>query len=259
MRISRQSFSVAIALVLAAPVLAVGQDYFDLLEPAAAEADRSSSQTRPLPPARRQDDGGVLSTQAIEMIPAPRLIPEAIRSSEPDSPMLPEPSDESSLLSRPIGALTLDTAANPAIAAQGAKIPDKFAIKDLAREQFGSWNAPVQEASLAPARFAPNEFHFAAPAVYTRPLYFEQPNLERYGHHVADHLTQSALSAAHFFATVPVLPYKMGATHPDECNYVLGAYRPGSWNPHQLLKPELSVAGLATQGAAVTGLILLIP
>ncbi|CAN0354948.1 unnamed protein product, partial [Ectocarpus sp. 4 AP-2014] len=119
------------------------------------------------------------------------------------------------------------------------------------------------EATLTPPRFAGTLSTFAAPAAYSRPLYVEEHNLERYGHHVAfckhDNLTQSAISAAHFFATVPVLPYKMVANHPGECNYVLGTYRPGSCNPHQLLKPQLSVGGGVAEGIAVTGLIFLIP
>ena len=50
-----------------------------------------------------------------------------------------------------------------------------------------------------------------------RPLYFEEVNLERYGYMCCDHrskaipaaIVQPVLSGAHFFATVPILPYKM--------------------------------------------------
>jgi hypothetical protein len=106
-------------------------------------------------------------------------------------------------------------------------------------------------------------FSWAAPALYTNPIYFEQPNVERYGHYVAvckrDNLTQSAISAAHFFVSVPALPYMVGAKGPCECNYVLGSYRPGSCNPHQLVKPPLSLRGLVYEGVAATGLVFLLP
>lgn len=166
-------------------------------------------------------------------------------------------------LRRPIFALTLDGSADPNIIQHMASLSEDFAIRDLAVEQFGAWESPVYEAASAPPRFGGRVAAWAAPAVYSRPLYFEQPNLERYGHHVAlcegDNLTQSALSAAHFFATVPVLPYKLGAERPGECSYVLGHYRPGSCNPHRLLKPRLSLEGLVYEGLTVTGLVFFVP
>ena len=70
-----------------------------------------------------------------------------------------------------------------------------------------------------------------------QPLYFEEPNLERYGYGCGCYTccgstcVQSACSAAHFFATVPALPYMMAANCPCECNYALGDYRPGSCPP----------------------------
>ena len=230
------------ALACATP--AVGDDVFSLLEPEAyreqheqpAESDEAVSTGVELTPV---DYEGEIP---LELIPAPEA--------EPVSP-----------LARPIGQLSLNAAAEPLLVEQMEKIPEAFAIKDAAAERFGAWGSGATEPPFS--RFAPTAFHFASPAVYSRPLYFEQPNVERYGHYVGvcrrDNLTQSAISAAHFFATVPVLPYKIGANCPDECNYVLGAYRPGSCNPHQLVWPELSLRGLALEGAAVTGLIFLIP
>jgi hypothetical protein len=55
-----------------------------------------------------------------------------------------------------------------------------------------------------------------APCTVHRPLYFEEVNLERYGYGCCDCL-QSAASAAHFFGTVPALPYCMAADCPGEC------------------------------------------
>ena len=57
----------------------------------------------------------------------------------------------------------------------------------------------------------PITFTWKASALCHKPLYFEEVALERYGHTVGLGL-QPVVSAAHFFLTVPVLPYKMGST-----------------------------------------------
>jgi hypothetical protein len=100
-------------------------------------------------------------------------------------------------------------------------------------------------------------FWWEAPATMHRPLYFEQPNLERHGY--SRGLAQPLLSGAHFFATVPALPYLMGARSPHQPIYTLGHYRPGSWAPLQCYYPPLSLKGALAEGGALTGLIFLIP
>ena len=60
-----------------------------------------------------------------------------------------------------------------------------------------------------------------------KPLYFEDEQLERYGHSFSP-CFQPFISGAHFFCTLPVLPYCMGVEPPCECIYALGHYRPGS-------------------------------
>jgi len=246
-----------LAVTTLATATAVAEDVFSLLEPEAFAAVREAESGPPAAePIATEDAASSVArpAQALELIPAPTLAPTPSRSPEPL---------EAGALATSIQSLTLDAAPDRQLVDQMRKIPDNFAIKDPALDRFGAWQTPAAEATLTPPRFAPTGFAFAAPAVYSRPLYFEQPNLERYGHRVAlgehDCLSQSALSAAHFFATAAVLPYKMGAEHPDECCYVLGAYRPGSCNPHQLTKPEASLGGLTLEGVAVTGLIFLIP
>jgi hypothetical protein len=96
-----------------------------------------------------------------------------------------------------------------------------------------------------------------APAVCHRPLYFEEPNLERHGwtHGIA----QPLVSAAHFFGTIPALPYLMAAEPCRRCVYTLGHDRPGSCAPYRLHRPPLSLRGAAAEAAVVTGLIWAIP
>ncbi|HKD36114.1 MAG TPA: hypothetical protein VKB78_04915 [Pirellulales bacterium] len=88
------------------------------------------------------------------------------------------------------------------------------------------------------------------------PLYFEEPNLERYGYRFA--CIQPAVSAAHFFGTIPLLPYKMVVHPPCECVYSLGYYRPGSCAPLQHERFHFEPAAAAAESGAVIGLILLI-
>jgi hypothetical protein len=107
-------------------------------------------------------------------------------------------------------------------------------------------------------RWAPITFTWKASGLCHKPLYFEDVQLERYGHSCGPFL-QPIASGAHFFLTVPLLPYKMGLEPPDECMYSLGYYRPGSCAPYMLDPIPLSVrAGLAEAGV-VTGLVFLIP
>ncbi|HAN99581.1 MAG TPA: hypothetical protein DCQ98_20100 [Planctomycetaceae bacterium] len=96
---------------------------------------------------------------------------------------------------------------------------------------------------------APNFFH--------RPLYFEETNLERYGHQYR--LIQPVVSGAHFFGTLPILPYKMGSKQPNEPQYVLGHYRHGSCVPDRRERLGWSTRGALYQGLATSGVVFVIP
>lgn len=100
-------------------------------------------------------------------------------------------------------------------------------------------------------------FNWEAPAVCHRPLYFEQVNLERYGY--SHGVAQPLVSAAHFFGTVPALPYLIAAEPSRRCVYTLGHYRPGSCAPYHIHRPPLSLRGAAAEAAVVTGLIFAMP
>jgi hypothetical protein len=109
-------------------------------------------------------------------------------------------------------------------------------------------------------------YHWCPTCLCYQPLYFEEPNLERYGYGCSCYTCcgstclQSACSAAHFFGTVPALPYMMAANCPCECNYALGDYRPGSCPPwrRQCCAPY-SFFGAGAEGAAAYGLVLMLP
>ncbi len=136
----------------------------------------------------------------------------------------------------------------------------------LLDEVAGSWvleNEYAVSAVLAPfirqsdtVDWQPRLFAWASPNFFSNPLYFEEVNLERYGIYSP---FQSVRSAAHFFVTIPLLPYKMGANHPCECVYTLGYYRPGSCNPAFRNCMPISARGLTWQAIATTAFIAVIP
>ncbi len=124
------------------------------------------------------------------------------------------------------------------------------------------WQVPT-ECSLgyeqqAPRAWQPITYTWKASALCHKPLYFEERQLERYGHTTGP-VFQPVLSGAHFFLNVAVLPYKMGINPPNECQYPLGYYRPGSCSPWLLPPAPLSVRGGLLQAGAITGVAFLFP
>jgi hypothetical protein len=101
--------------------------------------------------------------------------------------------------------------------------------------------------------WSPVTFTWTAPATCNKPLYFDEVQLENYGHTWGPYV-QPIVSGIHFFATVPLLPYYMGVTPPNECVYSLGYYRPGNCAPYLLDPFPLSVRGALFEGSLWTGL-----
>jgi hypothetical protein len=125
-----------------------------------------------------------------------------------------------------------------------------------------AWNIPLRcgigNEAYAGRNFIPAAFQWKAPGHCHKPLYFEQVQLERYGHD-AGPVMQPLISTAHFFANIAVIPYKMGIHPPHECQYSLGYFRPGNCAPYMLQPIPLSLRGAAVQAGVVTGAAALIP
>jgi hypothetical protein len=88
--------------------------------------------------------------------------------------------------------------------------------------------------SLGKAIVVPSEkrFAWAAPDIRYQPLYFENVPHERYGQTPEGcEIRQTVLSAAHFFGSAALLPYKLLDQHPQSCDGPLGFCRPGSETP----------------------------
>jgi len=142
--------------------------------------------------------------------------------------------------------------------------------KDEASSRFPQVNSPTADFPLGPTvrmtsdeiygeRFIAGGFYtWSAPDFFHHPLYFEQVNLERYGQG-PHHAIQPLYSAAHFFATIPVLPYHVATAPPSERVYTLGHHRPGNCAPYQWHRTRFSWKGVIVQGLATSGLAVALP
>jgi hypothetical protein len=111
--------------------------------------------------------------------------------------------------------------------------PNRQALIDKSWKTSISQESP--EAQPDPRYFnhwPSNGATWQSPAFCYKPLYFEQPNLERYGiGHSCP--TNSFLSGARFFADVALLPVHALCQPPHSCECTLGHRRPGDCNPIQ--------------------------
>jgi hypothetical protein len=105
--------------------------------------------------------------------------------------------------------------------------------------------------------WSPTTYTWTASALCHKPLYFDDTQLERYGH-MWGPWVQPFASGARFFGTVLILPYEMGLEPPCECIYALGDYQPGDCAPYLLDPIPISVrAALFEAGACAGGVFLL--
>lgn len=111
---------------------------------------------------------------------------------------------------------------------------------------------------FAPRCWSEVTYMWKASALCHKPLYFECEQMERYGHSwgpVADPL----IAGAHFFTRLPVLPYCMGITPPNECIYAIGHYRPGSCAPYMIDPIPFTWRAAANQTAFTVGMVYFLP
>ncbi len=150
---------------------------------------------------------------------------------------------------RPITQVTIDATmpagivpGGPGVEQAGVPSPPWPTIEDP--RLWGGW--------------AEMDYQWSATRLCHRPLYFEQVNLERYGYTVSPCL-QPAISGAHFFLTIPTLPYQVTAQPPRECIYTLGYYRAGSRVPRRWHHLPWDPTAATVEGLLATGLVFAIP
>ena len=125
----------------------------------------------------------------------------------------------------------------------------------LAISEF--WNLPI-ECGLGSEQFVgrcwtPQSVTWHASSLCHKPLYFENIQLERYGHSYGPFL-QPVASTAHFFTRLFFLPYNTAINPPNECQYALGFYRPGNCAPWLRDPIPISLAGAARQSTFILGI-----
>ena len=108
-------------------------------------------------------------------------------------------------------------------------------------------------------KFAPRTVVQWAPTnLWYYPLYFEDPQLERYGHTHRPWL-QPFVSSGRFMVQTVGLPYQM-TLHPPTCReYALGYYQPGEWAPKKKYQVPWNEEAAATEFLWIMGLVLLVP
>ncbi len=125
-----------------------------------------------------------------------------------------------------------------------------------------NWGLPVtcsiDDRSFPRRDFIDTTVTWKASGACHKPLYFEDVQLERYGHEWGP-FAQPVISTAHFFGDVIVLPYKMGIHPLNECQYSLGYYRPGSCAPWTVGPVPISLRGALLQAKVITGAALVLP
>lgn len=156
--------------------------------------------------------------------------------------------------------------ANRVLVVDSAGVQQSLRIDELSEsdlcEAGDVWGIPVRcrlhEQLYADRAFVPTTFTWTASALCHKPNYFEQIELERYGH-TPGPILEAPMAGVKFTADLATLPYKMGINPPNECRYALGYYRPGNCAPWIVPPVPLSLRGAIFQATAVTGVAWIIP
>lgn len=148
---------------------------------------------------------------------------------------------------KPMSAMSIDIAPSQG---EGGH-PEDFAAARFDQEQT------INPAQNIGRQWALTDYRWEASMLCHGPLLFEQVNAERYG--ITYGCLQPMISGAHFFATVPALPYKVWANGHDQRQYALGYYRPGSYARPQCYKPRISADASLFEAGVILGLIYVLP
>lgn len=196
-----------------------------------AELELIALQPTPNPPAAAQNQ-------------APPIIAPAPTAGEliPVPPETSEPKSFTPLNLSSIGRATTS------ITPPAGELP-----RNLAALAQPSEPQPLAQPGEPPRVTAPYYSTPRVPDFTHRPLYFEERALERNGRTIG--VLQPGLSAAHFFGTIPLLPYKMGAQPPSRPMYTGNGIDP----PSDHLSVRDRVRGVMTEAGVVLGLNYILP
>jgi hypothetical protein len=190
----------------------------------AGEADNA-----PFATATRAADAAVLTRQTANS--AASIRPSAhtlFDSSKFNNESVSDSAETSgSLELRPIGELGVNIAIQPL---------DNRGRKLLMPPDVAAKSSPAAAVPDVPRPWPILDYYWKATELCHRPLYFEEINLERYGHSLR--CGQPLISAVHFYGTVAAMPVKLVLEPPCQCVYTLGHFRPGSCVPFEVYHPR---------------------
>lgn len=116
----------------------------------------------------------------------------------------------------------------------------------------------LSEGTYEPRPFAPSVFAWQASNVCYQPLYFEDPQLERYGHSYP-FFVQPFVSIGRMTVQAVGLPYQMVIDPCCSSVYPLGYYRPGECAPKLIYQIPLNAEAALVEAGAITGVYFLFP
>jgi hypothetical protein len=163
-------------------------------------------------------------------------------------------------------ARLLRVRSNTVVVVDAAGVEKVIPISQLSETEMcevaDTWGIPVRcrlkEELYNGRMFCATTFTWTASALCHKPNYFEQIELERYGH-TPGPILEAPMAGVKFAADIATLPYKMGINPPNECKYALGYYRPGNCAPWIIPPVPLSLRGAIFQATAATGISWIIP
>jgi hypothetical protein len=106
--------------------------------------------------------------------------------------------------------------------------------------------------------FAPSLYTWEASNICYNPLYFEDPQLERYGH-TYPFFVQPFVSIGRFTVQAAGLPYQMTINPVCSAVYPLGFFRPGECAPKLIYQIPLNAEAALVEAGSIAGVYFLFP
>ncbi len=112
--------------------------------------------------------------------------------------------------------------------------------------------------AFVPRAFPASTYTWQASNIFYQPLYFEDPDLERYGH-AWPFFVQPIVSSLRFTVQAIGLPYQSVIDPPCCRVYPLGFYRPGECAPKLIYQIPWNTEAAAAEAGAIAGVYFLFP
>ena len=213
----------------------MGQAPIELQQLQPQPASQEGANRPYLPPARSPEAGGLIK---LERFPQPAPV-SAPRTAAAPMSVLPLPQEPNKALKDRSRGSKLNKNEMVRNQVDLPSILSQARIESVALEPAEL--APMVRIQNSPSmgeyQWTPSGYCWQSPAFCHKPLYFEQPNLERYGNSTFP-LLAPAVSATYFFGQVTFLPIRSLIQPPWSSSCTLGHHRPGDCAPFQRRNPK---------------------